>query len=54
MKHFKKIIIFFIFIFITGIYISIIKINTVFKKTQPIETVKIVDTLKIVSLKTTV
>lgn len=46
MKHFKKIIIFFIFIFITGIYISVIKINTVFQKKQSIETVKVVDTLK--------
>lgn len=53
MRHLKKIITFFIFIFITGIYISFIKINTVFKKPQPIETVKEVDTLKIVPLKIT-
>ena len=54
MTELHKIIGFFIFIFITGIFISVLHINTTFKKQQQTETVKVLDSTEINTVKKSV
>ena len=54
MTQLHKIIGFFIFIFITGIIISVVNINTTFKKQQQTETVKVLDSTETNTFKNSV
>ena len=54
MTQLHKIIGLFIFIFIAGIFISVLQINTTFKKQPKTETVKVLDSTKVNSVKKSV
>ncbi|MDO6673980.1 hypothetical protein C7448_101353 [Tenacibaculum gallaicum] len=48
MKNLRKIIALFIFIFITGIIVTVVSINTTLNKKTPSEVVKAKDTLNLI------